>query len=132
VIGWYAPCSLAIMARDTIPPESGVWPDRRAHRRAELCVPALVDARHSYATGRCLNVSEGGVSVELERPLPAGTRVDVYFELPTGVAIDLEAEVVRANGTDVGMRFVAPEAAVLAALERYVNEPAEPRRLAVR
>lgn len=120
------------MARDTIPPESGVWPDRRAHRRAALRVPALVDARHSYATGRCQNVSEGGVSVELERPLPAGTRVDLYFELPTGVAIDLEAEVVRVDGADVGLRFLAPAAVVRAALEQYVNEPAEPRQVAAR
>jgi hypothetical protein len=120
------------MARDTIPPESGVWPDRRAHRRVALDAPALIDARHSYATARCQNVSEGGLAVQLERPLAEGTRVELYFELPTGVAIEIEAEVVRSEGTELGLRFVAPGAAEHAALESYVSDPAERPRLAAR
>ena len=120
------------MARDTIPPESGVWPDRRAHRRVRLEAPVLIDARHSYGTARCHDVSEGGIAVQLERPLAAGTRVDVYFELPSGVAIELEAEVVRVEGTDLGLRFLALSEPEREALESYVFDPTERPRQAAR
>lgn len=108
---------------DDSPPESGVRPDRRAHPRARLDAPVLIDARHSWATARCQNVSVCGLAVQVERPLETGTRVELYFELPTGVAVEIDAEVVRAEGTELGLRFVAPSPALAAALGSYVSRP---------
>ena len=103
--------------------ESGVFPDRRRHPRALLDAPALIDATHSWSKARCQNVSETGMAVQMERPLAAGTRVEVYFELPTGVAVETDAEVVRAEGTELGLRFVDPNPALASALARFVRRP---------
>lgn len=103
--------------------ESGVYPDRRRHRRAALDAPALIDARHSWAKARCQNVSETGLALQVERPLAPGTRVEVYFELPTGVAVETDAEVVRSEGTELGLRFVEPAPALAAALASFVTRP---------
>lgn len=81
-------------------------PDRRAARRAPLEGPALIDASSSWQSGRCHNVSIGGMAVEADTLLPAGTTLDVYFELPSGVAVETRAEVVRAEGDVLGLKFI--------------------------
>ncbi len=117
--------------QDSCPPQSGVRPDRRLYPRAALDAPALIDARHCWEKVRCQNVSAGGLAVQIERPLLAGTRVDVYFELPTGVAIETEAEVVRAEGSEIALRFVAPAPSARDALAIYVRDPgSEPSTVA--
>jgi hypothetical protein len=59
----------------------------------------------------------------MERPLSAGTRVDLYFELPTGVAIEIQAEVVRSEGDELALRFVRPGPLEREALSSYVRLP---------
>ena len=46
-----------------------------------------------------------GLGVELSTPLPIGMNVDVYFELPTGVAVEARAEVARWDGKTAGIHF---------------------------
>jgi len=50
-------------------------------------------------------VSVGGVAVACETPIPIGKVVEVYFELPNGIAIEATAEVVRSSGPMLGLRF---------------------------
>lgn len=79
--------------------------DRRIHERAPLKAPVLVDALSAWQRARSQDVSVGGVAVACETPIPIGKTVEVYFELPNGFAIEATAEVVRATGTLVGLRF---------------------------
>lgn len=79
--------------------------NRRAHRRAALTAPVLVDSARAHHTGYCRDVSEGGLSIELQSELPVGAAVDLYFELPTGIAIEARAEVARRSERTFGLRF---------------------------
>jgi len=79
--------------------------NRRAHRRAALTAPVLIDSARSHHTGHCRDVSEGGLLVELETELPVGMPVDLYFELPTGIAIEARAAVARSGKSVLGLRF---------------------------
>ena len=80
--------------------------ERRAHSRVPWRGPAMLDSQAAYQAGRCRDLSAGGISVEVDAPMPVGTRVEVYFELPTGVAVEAVAEVVRAAGRRLALRFV--------------------------
>lgn len=79
--------------------------NRRAHRRAALTAPVLVDSARAHHTGYCRDVSEGGLSIELQSDLPVGSAVDLYFELPSGIAIEARAEVARRGERTFGLRF---------------------------
>jgi hypothetical protein len=87
---------------------SGIWrrDERRIHPRARLEVPAMLDARSSHHTGRCRDVSAGGVAISTNAALPVGTIVEVYFELPNGIAVEGGAEVVRSGDVELAFRFV--------------------------
>ena len=80
--------------------------DRRALRRVPLKSPVLVDTRSTWHRARGADVSVGGVSVECEGPLPVGKTVDLYFELPTGVAVETEARVIRSIGDSAALAFL--------------------------
>ena len=79
--------------------------DRRVHTRAPLQAPVLLDALSMWQRARSQNVSEGGVAVACETPIPIGKIVEIYFELPNGFAVEATAEVVRASGALVGLKF---------------------------
>jgi len=95
--------------------------NRRTHRRAELRSSVLIDASSSYFTGRCRDVSEAGLGVELSAPLPIGLNVDVYFELPTGVAVESRAQVARWDGKTAGIHFCELSSAGAKALRAYCD-----------
>lgn len=79
--------------------------DRRRARRARLDGPALIDAASSWQAGRCCNVSTSGLAVETEQDLALGSTVEVYFELPSGVAVETRARVVRSDNGVLGLAF---------------------------
>jgi hypothetical protein len=79
--------------------------DRRVHIRAPLQAPVLVDALSAWQRALSENVSVGGVAVACETPIPVGKVVEVYFELPNGIAIEATAVVVRSSGGKLGLRF---------------------------
>lgn len=79
--------------------------DRRIHVRAPLEAPVLLDAFSNWQRGRSQDVSVGGVAVSCTSPLPIGKIVEVYFELPNGVAVETMAEVVRSSGAVIGLKF---------------------------
>jgi hypothetical protein len=81
--------------------------DRRIHSRAPLSTPALVDALAAYHKARCENVSVSGIALSCDALLPVGKTVEVYFELPSGVAVETHARVVRCGGSRIALRFLA-------------------------
>ncbi|MBI3201104.1 MAG: PilZ domain-containing protein [Myxococcales bacterium] len=80
--------------------------DRRADRRAKLDRPVLIDTEATSRPGRALDVSRGGLSIESELELAAGEVVQVYFELPIGVAVEARAVVTRCEKNHIALRFV--------------------------
>jgi hypothetical protein len=79
----------------------------------------LIDSARAHHTGRCRDVSEGGLLVELETELPVGMPVELYFELPTGVALEVRAEVARSANSTLALRFQTLTAADRKALAAY-------------
>jgi c-di-GMP-binding flagellar brake protein YcgR len=80
--------------------------ERRAHRRAALIAPAMLDGARAYTKAVCRNVSAGGLAVSAAGPLPVGMQLEIYFELPIGYAVETRAEVVRSDGNEIGLRFI--------------------------
>jgi len=96
-------------------------PDRRRHSRAPLTTPALVDAFTGYHHARCENVSQSGIALCCDAPLPLGKTVEVYFELPSGVGIETQARVVRQSETRLALVFVALDAQAEIALRAHCH-----------
>ena len=93
--------------------------ERRAHSRVPLRAPVMIDSQSDYQAGACHDVSAGGISFTVPSPPEAGARLEVYFELPTGVAVEATAEVVRIEGNLVALRFLDLEAKDRHALLAY-------------
>lgn len=94
-------------------------PDRRAHRRAPLPAPVMIDTAAESRPFPARNVSGSGLAVAADMVLELGRIVDVYFELPIGVAIEAKAEVVRAADGVLGLRFLDLEHDEEVALRSY-------------
>lgn len=92
------------------PGSPGVPPDgqdeRRAFRRAPLDKQVLIDDDRVSQPLRARNVSGGGIAVDAGVTLEVGSVVEVYFELPIGVAIEAKAEVIRVEDGTMAFRFV--------------------------
>jgi len=89
--------------------------DRRTFRRAPLDRPVLLETDTRSSTARIINVSGGGIAVRTDLGLVVGERMSVYFELPIGYAVQVDAVVLRREGEVAALRFVdAPHEAVLA------------------
>lgn len=82
----------------------------------------MYDADFAYGQGRCRDISVSGLALEMPAPVPVGTRLNVYFELPTGHAVEEEAEVVRSSQDAVALRFVAPSTQTRAVVRSYVTQ----------
>jgi hypothetical protein len=93
--------------------------ERRAYQRVSLDVPALIDAIRSHHAGRCRDVSLGGVAVRTDAELAIGTELEVYFELPSGIAVETRATVVRCDAEEIALRFVELGAQTRVALRAY-------------
>lgn len=79
----------------------------------------MLDAASSYQSARCENVSAGGVVVQADVTLNVGTKVELYFELPGGVAVETDAVVVRQDGPRLALQFVDLEHELVVALRAY-------------
>ncbi len=88
--------------------------ERRAHRRAPMDRPVMLETSSKTITARSVDVSGGGIALRTDLPLACGERVGVYFELPIRYAVEGHAEVVRREGDLVVLRFteIAHEAVV--------------------
>ena len=112
-------------------------PDRRAHIRAPLSVPVLLDSSSTRGEGRAADVSSAGLLVELAEMFQVGAELDVYFELPNRTAIDARGRVLRSDGRFVALAFTSIDATSQLALRSYCrlavirNRPGAPRAFGV-
>lgn len=96
--------------------------ERRAFRRAALDRPVLVQGQGPTATARTVDLSGGGLALRLpagHRGLAPEARVQLYFELPIGYAVETEGVVVRESAGLVAVRFVDTARESLAAIRSY-------------
>jgi len=78
-----------------------------------------VELAAARLSGRSLNVSVGGMALELTcdpRTLSKGDRVTVRLDLGSGAFALTTGEVMRVNAREIGLRFVALDPASLSAL----------------
>ena len=89
--------------------------ERRAHRRAALDKPVMIETSSRTLTVRSIDVSGGGIGLSTDAPLAEGESVGVYFELPIRYGVEGRAEVVLRDGQRVVLRFTEiPHEAVVA------------------
>jgi hypothetical protein len=89
--------------------------ERRAHRRAALDRPVMIETSSRTLTVRSIDVSGGGIALRTDAPLAEGESVGVYFELPIRYGVEGRAEVVRRDSQRVVLRFTEiPHEAVVA------------------
>jgi hypothetical protein len=93
--------------------------ERRAHRRAPLQAPVIVEDSLGTRTLQCLNVSAGGVAVRLEAPWIGALVVGVYFELPFGFAVESQAQVLRKTDGMIALQFLDLTHEALVALRGF-------------
>jgi hypothetical protein len=93
--------------------------ERREYERHELGAPALLDAASSWHKATCENVSLGGVKVQTDAALQLGTEVEVYFELPSGVAVETRARVVWVTDGELALCFLALDGEAASALRSF-------------
>lgn len=109
------------------PPPAPAKEDRRWEARTPLCTAIGYQSRARFFSGFSGDVSQGGLFITTESPLPVGSTLTVSLVLPTGKQVLTEARVTwnrmpQENGEPPGMgvRFVTPatEAAVVAFAEQ--------------
>jgi hypothetical protein len=89
--------------------------ERRAHRRAALDRPVMIETQSRTLTLRSVDVCGGGIALTSDAPLAEGETVGVYFELPIRYGVEGRAQVVRTDGKRVVLRFTEiPHEAVVA------------------
>ncbi len=97
--------------------------ERRAHRRATLDRPVLLEGRDRTATVRSVDVSGGGIAIRVDPASPLrlqpAARVQLYFELPIGYPIETSAEIVRAERDVIALRFVDTSREALTAIRSF-------------
>jgi diguanylate cyclase (GGDEF)-like protein len=105
--------------------------ERRRHPRIAVTHRVTLNADGQVAAARAKNLSEGGLLLSLERPVPVGSPLDVTVRPRGGVPVGLRGEVVRIepHGVDghvrydLGLRFVAePGGKPLPLLRRLIAE----------
>ncbi len=122
------------------PAQTAGRPERRRSRRQPVEVAALYRPAHdpfAISAGRILNVSKGGVFLQMDDPLPRGTRVsiEVLQELAgPGKRLAFSGEVVRLVKFDpdpdersgVGIRFTDMDPEVVGELVATMARAANP------
>lgn len=80
-------------------------------KREAVRVPAHIHARCRLDTGVVVDgmvadVSRSGMFVVADHPLACGSQTSIVIDLPDEPAVQIEAEVVRADDSGFGLRFV--------------------------
>ena len=71
---------------------------------------------------QALDVSEGGVRVETDSPLPSMSLVAVHLELPRGESVDVIGRVIWATKCSMGIRFEQRDPLLLETVDRLRRE----------
>lgn len=99
---------------------------RRYYRQpVEMPVRVLLDEKEWHA--RSTNISEGGIAIILQKPLPKQGKPRLYFTLPKSRAsLELESEIAWANTSGhAGLRFLNLPPSSLELLDRWLNSEIE-------
>lgn len=96
---------------------------KRAHPRYQYRVPVRVESDQGEVLGFSVNMSLGGMLLEVPDPFPFGTKLNLRFRLP-GVNFDTEVEAtVRWNKEDgVGLQFGSFRAKDVRALNKLFKQ----------
>ncbi len=93
--------------------------DLRKHPRLDRRV--RVEVAGSMVTAQTRDLSEGGMFVEWEDPLPTGSLLPVTLHLPTG-PLEMTAVVVRAlDNVGMGLRFDSQSQVALKRLAAFLD-----------
>ncbi len=96
--------------------------ERRNHRRVPLEATAAVHLDEEAAPVSCVDLSVGGLLLDSAAPPPLGKRVSIELQFGDDLSVKTEAEVVRAEGSRIGLRFLRLEPRALGALLEKIAE----------
>ena len=108
--------------------------EQRKHPRYE--VSAFVDCTGSevYLRHKIMNVSVGGVCIQVDAPEEIGTEVDLLIHFPDlNASISVHGQVVWVNRThpvDMGIRFVGLDEKKQETLKQYLQKAAQQQQAA--
>src|SRR5579859_1468128 len=95
----------------------------RKSGRLDLATPVEIREGASRTMGLTKNVSIGGLLLECCLDFQSGSRLDVLFNLPTGLSVRARCSVVHLQPeARVGLRFLGLEAACHEMLEEFIRE----------
>jgi len=121
------PVSLERAARSLRAAHGLILRERRRYFRVPVSLSAEVSFGNANVQAPVANISEGGLSLKLERHAAAQGTVTIRLTLPrTARPLELKGEFVAANrGANVGVKFhnLAPE--VRAQLDKWFNQQIE-------
>jgi len=121
------PVSLERAARSLKAAHGLILRERRRYFRVPVSLSAEVSFGNASVQAPVNNISEGGLSLKLERNAPAHGGVTIRLTLPrTSRRLELKGEFVAANrGSNIGVKFhnLLPE--VKAQLDAWLNQQIE-------
>ena len=83
---------------------------RRAHDRIEVTFDVKVEHAERFIEAQCLNISQGGMFLRVEQPIPIGEVISAEFRLPDHPQpISTEARVcwsAREPEPGMGVKFI--------------------------
>ncbi len=97
--------------------------ERRNHRRVPVEAQAAIGEGDSVAQVSCVDLSVGGLLLDSAAPPALGQRVAIELTLDATTSVKTEAEVVRCEGTRIGLRFLRLEPSALGALLEKITAP---------
>lgn len=103
------------------PTVGGALVERRAHHRVALAGRVEIAGAEQSGDGAARDISVGGLGFRSSCPLRVGEAVWVKLELPGGADVEASGEIVRVDGSDVGLRFTALGQGALLAILAHVG-----------
>jgi hypothetical protein len=94
----------------------------RRFARVPAAFPVFIKSDELRMADRALDLSEGGVRVETEEPLPNMSLVALHLELPRGEAVDVIGRVMWVAKGAMGIRFEQRDPVLFETVERLRRE----------
>ncbi|MGH9494928.1 MAG: response regulator [Candidatus Sulfotelmatobacter sp.] len=102
----YKPINRHDILRLTRATKDSIEQERRRFRRIKVSCGVTVESGGTQLRGTTLDMSIGGMFIQLSGALPPGSRVQVAIQVNSGPPLCLPARVVRVSGDDcMGMQF---------------------------
>ncbi len=71
--------------------------NRRLHERYDTCLSVDIESGENFLFSYITNISEMGIFIRSDNPLPIGTHLHLHFAAPEGGSFDLAGLVVWIN-----------------------------------